>query len=315
MRKYLAKRIFYALVVMWAVATLVFVILRAIPGDPISVMLGAEATPEAVAQLRANLGLDKPLPVQYLFWFRNLLVGDLGHSIITGQRVTILLLESIPRSFSIAIFGLLIGLVLAIPAGIISAVKKYTLADHTGTLLAFLGLSMPNFWLGIILILVFSVELGWFPALGYTPLSEGILPWLQHIFLPSLAIGTQFAAIIMRMTRSAMLEVLNEAYISTARAKGLREWVVILKHALRNALIPVITVIGIAFALLLSGTVVIEDVFAIKGLGRLLVRGIINRDFPVVQGAILVISMIFVFANLFVDILYTYINPKIRYEE
>ncbi|MFQ5828153.1 MAG: ABC transporter permease [Candidatus Methylomirabilia bacterium] len=315
MRTYLVKRIFYAAVVMWAVATLVFVALRAIPGDPISVMLGAEATPEAVAQLRANLGLDKPLPVQYLFWFRSLLVGDFGRSIITGQKVSILLLESAPRSFSIALFGLVIGLVIAIPTGIISAVKKYSVADHVGTSFAFLGLSMPNFWLGIILILLFSVELRWFPALGYVPLSGGVLPWLNHIFLPALAIGTQFSAIIMRMTRSAMLEVLGELYITTARAKGLQERIVVVKHALRNALIPIITVIGIAFALLLAGTVVIEDVFAIKGLGRLLVRGIINRDFPVVQGGILVIAMIFVFANLAVDILYTYINPKIRYEE
>jgi peptide/nickel transport system permease protein len=299
---------------MWGVATLVFFMLRAIPGDPISVMLGAEATPEAVAQLRHNLGLDRPFYVQYVRWFANLLRGDLGRAIVNGEQVTVLLMQAVPRTFSIAVLALIISLVLAIPAGIISAVKKHTFPDHVATMIAFLGLSMPNFWLGIVLILLFAVRLGWFPALGYVPLAEGVWPWLRHLLLPAFTTGTAFAAIITRMTRSTMLEVLNQPYVSTARSKGLHERVVVLKHALRNALIPVITVVGIAFSLLLVGTVVVEDVFAIQGVGRILVRSIINRDFPVVQGAILLISGIFVGMNLLIDILYTYINPKIRFE-
>ncbi len=314
MRTYILKRILYSLLVMWGVATVVFFMLRAIPGDPISVMLGAEATPEAVEQLRRNLGLDKPFYVQYVRWFANPLRGDLGRAILSGERVTVLLLQAAPRTFSIAFLALIISLLLAIPAGIISAVKKHTLPDHLATVVAFLGLSMPNFWLGIVLILFFAVGLGWFPALGYVPLEEGFWPWLRHLLLPAFTTGTAFAAVIARMTRSTMLEVLNEAYISTARSKGLLERVVVLKHALRNALIPVITVIGIAFSLLLVGTVVVEEVFAIQGLGRTLVRSIINRDFPVVQGAILLITGVFVGMMLIIDILYACINPKIRFE-
>ncbi len=314
MRTYFIKRVLSSLLVMWGVATLVFFGLRAIPGDPVSVLLGSEATPEAVEQLRRNLGLDRPLYVQYVRWFANLLRGDLGRGIESGEQVTVLLLQAAPRTFSIALLALFISLMLAIPAGIISAVKKHTFPDHLATVVAFLGLSMPNFWLGIVLILFFAVNLGWFPALGYVPLGEGFWPWLRHLLLPAFTTGTAFAAVIARMTRSTMLEVLDEAYISTARSKGLLERVVVLKHALRNALIPVITVIGIAFSLLLVGTVVVEDVFAIQGLGRTLVRSIINRDFPVVQGAILLITGIFVGMMLLIDILYGYINPKIRFE-
>jgi peptide/nickel transport system permease protein len=314
MRIYLLKRVLAALLVMWGVATLVFFMLRAIPGDPVSVMLGTEATPEAVAQLTRNLGLDRPFYVQYVRWFGNLLRGDLGRSIVDGEQVTVLLIQAAPRTFSIAALALLISLTLAIPAGIISAVKKHTFPDHLATVVAFLGLSMPNFWLGIVLILFFAVNLGWFPALGYVSITEGFWPWIRHLLLPAFTTGTAFAAVIARMTRSTMLEVLNETYISTARSKGLLERVVVLKHALRNALVPVVTVVGIAFSLLLVGTVVVEDVFAIQGLGRTLVRSILNRDFPVVQGAILLITGIFVGMNVLVDVLYAYINPKIRFE-
>ncbi|WP_089942592.1 ABC transporter permease [Candidatus Entotheonella palauensis] len=314
MRTYLLKRVLYSLLVMWGVATLVFFMLRAIPGDPVAVILGEEATPEAMVQLRKNLGLDGPFYVQYARWFARLLRGDLGRSLLAGEQVSVLLWQAAPRTFAIAALALIISLTVAIPAGIISAVKKHTFPDHVATVVAFIGLSMPNFWLGIILILFFSVHLGWFPSMGYVALDEGFWPWLRHLILPAFTTGIAFAAIITRMTRSTMLEVLNETYISTARSKGLLERAVVLKHALRNALIPVITVIGIAFSLLLVGTVVVEDVFAIQGLGRTLVRSIINRDFPVVQGAILLVSGIFVGMNLVVDLLYTYINPKIRFE-
>jgi peptide/nickel transport system permease protein len=314
MKTYIAQRILYALVVMFLAATLVFFMLRAIPGDPVAAMLGAEATPQVVAQLRANLGLDKPFVIQYFYWLRNMAIAEMGVSIQNRQKVATLLVECLPRTLSIAFMALCISLLVALPAGIISAVKRRSLADHSVTILAFIGLSMPNFWLGIMLILFLGVKLSWFPTIGYTPLSSGFAPWFKHIFLPSVAAGVPFAAVICRMTRSSLIEVLDELYIATARAKGLSEKVVVLKHALRNALIPIITVIGIAFSLLLVGVVVIEEVFAIQGMGRLLIRGIINRDFPVVQACILVIACTFVFANLFVDILYTIVNPKIRFE-
>ena len=314
MSRYILKRTLYALIVMWAVATLVFFMLRAVPGDPFRAML-ADVDPEAAEVLRRKFGLDRPVYVQYVLWLGRLIQGDLGNSIY-GSNVPVsqIIREALPRTLALAAFSFSIALVLAISAGIISAVKKYSLLDHTFTFAAFLGLSMPDFWLGILLIIVFAVNLNWLPAIGYVPLSKGFWPWLSHLILPSIAAGTPFAAIIARMTRSAMLEVLKSDYIKVARAKGLREQVVIFRHALKNALIPVVTVMGIAFALLMSGTVIVENVFAIQGLGRVLIQGILNRDYAVVQGAILVVSAIFVFTNLLVDVLYTVIDPRIRYE-
>ena len=215
---------------------------------------------------------------------------------------------------SLAFLSFLLALIIAVPAGLISALKKHSKLDHGVTVVAFLGLSMPDFWLAILLIIVFAAQLQWLPAIGYVPLAEGFWPWFSHLILPSIAVGTPFAAIIARMIRSAMLEVLKADYMQVARSKGLLQVRLIFVHALPNALIPVVTVMGIALALLMAGTVVVENVFAIKGLGRVLIQGILNRDFPVVQGAILVVSAIFVFANLLVDLLYTVIDPRIRYE-
>jgi peptide/nickel transport system permease protein len=315
MTRYIIQRIFYALVVTWAVTTLVFFMLRAVPGDPFAAML-ADVDPAAAEALRAKLGLDQPVYVQYFLWLKHLFQGDMGNSIY-GSNVAVsrIIRESLPRTLSLAGLSFAISLLLAISAGIISAIKKHSFMDHTVTVTAFLGLSMPDFWLGILLIILFAVNLHWLPAIGYAPLSEGFWPWLSHLILPAIAAGTPFSAIVARMTRSAMLEVLKTEYIKVARAKGLDERTVILVHALRNALIPVITVMGIAFALLMSGTVVVENVFAIKGLGRVLIQGILNRDYPVVQGAILVVSVLFVFSNLVVDVLYTVIDPRIRYVE
>jgi peptide/nickel transport system permease protein len=287
--------------------------LRAVPGDPFTAML-ADVDPAAAENLRRKFGLDRPIYVQYFLWFGRLLQGDLGNSIY-GSNVAVsrIIREAFPRTIALASFAFVISLGLAISAGIISAVKKHSWLDHGFTFAAFLGLSMPDFWVGIILIIVFAVKLHWLPAIGYEPLSEGFWPWLSHLILPAIAVGTTFSAIIARMTRSAMLEVLQTEYIKVARAKGLPERTVIFIHALRNALIPVVTVMGIAFALLMSGAVIVENVFAIKGLGRVLIQGILNRDYPVVQGAILVVSIIFVFTNLLVDVLYTIIDPRIRY--
>ena len=313
MTQYLIRRILGAVIVMWAVATLVFFMLRAVPGDPVSAMLFDLGDASAVAQLRAKFGLDQPIYVQYFKWFMLLLHGDLGNSIY-GSRVAVsrIVLEALPRTLSLASLSFLIAVVIAVPAGIISAVRRYSKLDHTVTVIAFLGLSMPDFWVGIVLIIVFASHLQWLPAIGYAPLSQGFWPWLSHLILPAIAVGTAFSAIIARMIRSSMLEVLKTEYVNVARAKGLMKWRVILVHALPNALIPVITVMGIALALLMAGTVVVENVFAIKGLGRVLIGGILNRDYPVVQGAILVVSAIFVFANLIVDVLYTVIDPRIR---
>ncbi|MDQ7849027.1 MAG: ABC transporter permease [Armatimonadota bacterium] len=313
MQEYIVRRILFALLVMWAVATLVFLMMRAIPGDPVRAFVGFEGDPAVVEQVRRNLGLDRPLPVQYLRWLAALGRGDLGNSIWNRQPVTTLLREALPRTLSLALLSFLVAVSLALPAGIVSAVRRYSLADHTLTVAAFLGLAMPDFWVGIVLIIVFSVFLQVLPAFGYEPLSSGLWPWLSHLILPAVATGTSFAAILARMTRSALLEVLREDYVRTARAKGLEERAVILRHALRNALIPVITVMGIALALLLAGAVIAENVFAIRGVGRLLIEAILNRDYPIVQGTILVIAAIFVCMNLVVDLLYAVINPRIRY--
>ena len=313
MTQYLIRRTIGAVLVMWAVATLVFFMLRAVPGDPVAAMLFDVGDASAVAELRAKFGLDQPIYVQYFKWFVLLLQGDLGNSIY-GSRVAVshIVLEALPRTLSLASLSFFIAVVIAVPAGIISAVRRYSRLDHIVTVVAFLGLSMPDFWVGILLIIVFASHLQWLPAIGYEPMSQGFWPWLSHLILPAIAVGTAFSAIIARMIRSSMLEVLKTEYVNVARAKGLLKWRIIMVHALPNALIPVVTILGIALALLMAGTVVVENVFAIKGLGRVLIGGILNRDYPVVQGAILVVSAIFVFANLIVDVLYTVIDPRIR---
>lgn len=299
---------------MFAVATLVFIMLRLVPGDPIAAMLYDAGDTEAIEEIRRSLGLDQPIYIQYGIWLSNALQGDFGNSIY-GSRIEVsrLIKEALPRTLSIASLSFVIAIVIAIPAGLIAATRRNTKADYAVTLVAFIGLSMPDFWLAILLIIVFAANLHWLPAIGYVPLSEGFWPWFSHLILPSIAVGTAFSAIVARMIRSSMLEVLNMDYMRVARSKGLSEMSLIWSHAFPNALIPVVTVIGIAFALLMSGAVVVENVFAIKGIGRLLIQGILNRDYPVVQGSILVVSAIFVFSNLLVDVLYTVIDPRIRY--
>ena len=314
MTKYLIRRFLTSLLVILGVATLVFFLLRAVPGDPLGAML-AEVDPTAAEELRRKLGLDQPVYVQYVLWLGRLLQGDMGNSLY-GSNVSVsrIIGEAAPRTLSLTFLSTIVALAIALPAGILSTLRKSSLVDYFFTFFAFLGLSMPDFWLGVLLIIVFAVNLRWLPAIGYAPLSEGLWPWFSHLLLPAIATGTGFSAIIARMTRSAMLEVLKADYIKVAHAKGLRNQVVILRHALRNALIPVVTVMGIAFALLMSGAVIVENVFAIKGLGRVLIQGILNRDYPLVQGAILLVSTIFVFSNLLVDILYTIIDPRIQYD-
>ncbi len=313
MGHFLLRRFFGAMLVMFVVATLVFFMLRIVPGDPIAAILADAGGQEEVAALRAKLGLDQPVIVQYFKWLVNVLQGDFGSSIYgSRQPVATILLEALPRTLSLALMGFIIALLIGIPAGIISAMRRNTKTDTAVSLFAFLGLSMPDFWLAILLIIVFAANLQWLPAIGYVPMSEGFWLWLKHLILPSIAVGTAFSAIIARMIRSSLLETLRSDYMRTAASKGLTPRALMLDHAFPNAMIPVITVIGIAFALLISGAVVVENVFAIKGLGRVLIEGILNRDYPVVQGAVLVVSAFFVFSNMLVDLLYGVIDPRIR---
>ncbi len=302
------------MVVIWAVATLVFFMLRAVPGDPFLAMM-RDSDPAAAAQLRQDFGLDLPVFLQYFKYLGQIIQGNLGTSIY-GSRIAVVRIvsEAFPRTMSLALLSFALATIIAIPAGLISALKKHSKLDHTVTLIAFLGLSMPDFWLAILLIIVFAANLHWLPAIGYVPLAQGFWPWFSHLIMPSIAVGAPFAAIIARMVRSSMLEVLKTDYMRVAASKGLPRARLILSHAFPNALIPVVTVMGIAFALLMAGTVVVENVFAIKGLGRVLIIGILNRDYPVVQGAILAVSVIFVVSNLLVDVLYSVIDPRIRYD-
>jgi peptide/nickel transport system permease protein len=289
--------------------------MRAIPGDPVIQMLGPEYTPEAADALRHKLGLDEPVPIQYVRWMGDALRGDFGSSITGAESVSSAILSGLPKTMSIAFLSFVIATAIAIPAGVLAALKRNSFADFAVSLFAFLGVSMPSFWFGIILILIFAVNLGWLPSLGYASVSDdGLVEWFKHLVLPSLAIGAGYAAILMRFVRAGLLEAMSSDYVRTARAKGLMEKRVVIAHGLRNSLIPVVTVAGIQVALLLSGTVVIETVFAIRGIGRLLVGAIFDKDFPMVQGTILVVAVIFVFANLVVDILYTFLDPRIKYD-
>jgi peptide/nickel transport system permease protein len=313
MRKYIAKRVVHAGVIMWLVATTVFFGLRSIPGGPIQAMLGQEATPKAVAALREQLGLNRPLHVQYVDWMTDLLVLDFGQSINSGQEVSTLIAQAGPRTFSIALVAILVGLLVAIPTGIVSATRRNESVDYAATVSAFLGISMPAFFVGILLALVFGVWFDLLPVFGYTPLSEGFVPWLKSVILPGIAVGLPYAAVVMRMMRSSLLEVLNRPYMQTARAKGVSPRVRLFKHALQNALIPVVTVAGIQLALILVGSVTVELVFGIQGLGRLLVESMLDRDYAVTQAVILIVAAVMVFSNLVVDLAYTVIDPRIRY--
>jgi peptide/nickel transport system permease protein len=311
---YIIRRLIHSVFIIWGCATLVFFMIRLIPGDPVVQMLGPEYTPEAADALRAKLGLDEPIYTQYVKWFGNVLTGDLGQSIGSGEKVTDAVKTGLPKTLSLAFLSFLIAVLIAVPTGIIAALKRNTWVDYLASLVAFVGVSMPSFWFGIILILIFSVNLRWLPAIGYSEIAEdGVVEWLRRLILPSLAIGMGYAAILMRFVRAGLLEVLSSDYVRTARAKGVNERGVIIRHALRNALVPVVTIAGIQLALLLSGTVVVETVFAIRGIGRILVGAIFDRDYPTVQGLILLIAVIFVLANLVVDIVYTILDPRIKY--
>jgi peptide/nickel transport system permease protein len=313
MRQYILKRVAHAVFIMWLVATTVFFGLRAIPGGPVATMLGQEATPDAKRALREQLGLNDPWYVQYVDWMVDLATFNFGQSLTSSQAVSDLVLQAAPRTLSVGIVAVVVGLSVAIPAGIVSATRKREPVDYVATIVAFLGLSMPAFFVGILLALVFGVWLDLLPVFGYVPISEGVVPWFESILLPGLAVGLPYGAVVMRMMRSSLLEVLDEPYMKTALAKGVNSRVRLYKHALQNALIPVVTVAGIQLALVLVGSVTVELVFGIQGLGRLLVDSMLDRNYPVTQVVILLVSAVLVFTNLAVDLAYTAIDPRIGY--
>ncbi|AWC23178.1 Glutathione transport system permease protein GsiC [Aminobacter sp. MSH1] len=313
MTRYVLQRLFGMLTVMFTVVTIVFVIVRVAPGDPAAVMLGPDATPADIEVLRVRLGLDQPLPIQYVYFLAQLARGDLGHSIFLDMPVASALLDRAEPTFFLTIFAILIASAIALPVGIMSAYKRGSFFDQAVTTLTMLAASIPSFWLGLILIQVFAVSFGWFPVAGYGGPDASFLTRMSHLVLPAVALGVVSSALITRFTRASMLDVLNDDYVRTARSKGMGEFRVIMKHAFKNALIPVLTVIGLTAALLVSGAVVTETVFSLPGVGNLVVSAVLRRDYPVIQGALLVIAAIYVLINFGIDLLYLMIDPRVRY--
>ncbi|MGI6035403.1 MAG: nickel ABC transporter permease [Limnochordia bacterium] len=310
---YIIRRVLGLIPVLILVAVVSFLLIHIIPGDPAAVMLGTDATPQEVEKLREDLGLNEPLHVQFYRWISRVLRGDLGDSFFMGRPVTVALLERLPATILLAVAALFFAVLIGVPAGIIAAVKQNSITDQLVMIIALIGVSLPSFWIGLNLILIFSVNFRWLPSGGYVPLTENFIDGLRCLLMPAFALGFMQAALIARMTRSSMLEVLRQDYIRTARSKGLAEQVVVGLHALKNAMIPILTVIGTAFGVLLGGAVIVETVFAYPGIGRLVVAAVQRRDYPVIQGALLLISSIYVLVNLLVDILYTLIDPRIKY--
>jgi peptide/nickel transport system permease protein len=312
---FVIRRLIQIIPVVFGVSVVVFGLLKLVPGDIASTLLGAEAQPAEVAALRARLGLDQPLIVQYLLWLTRALQGDLGVSLETGVPVTVLVMDRLRNSLILVTTAMFLATVVGILVGVVSALRPRSIFDRAGMLFVLFGNSVPAFWLGILLILVFSLELRWFPVSGMYSIrgDRGILDLLHHLVLPSVTLGVLSMAIVARITRSGMIEVLQQDYIRTATAKGLRPVRVVMVHALRNSLLPVVTVVGLQFGYSLGGAVLTETVFAWPGLGYQLFRAIASRDLPIVQGSLLIIATAFVLINAFVDVLYSWIDPRIRY--
>ena len=315
MGRYLVKRIVSLFPVLLVVAVVDFIIIHLTPGDPAAVILGSQATEEELANLREQLGLNLPIYVQFGKWIAGVLQGDLGWSIFMDMPVTQAIWEHAGPTISLTLLAETIAILFAIPLGVMAANRRGSWMDQSFMMLALLGISLPSFWIGLNLILLFAVQLNWLPAAGYQPLSSGILNHLKYLILPAISLGIMQGALIARMTRSSMLEVLNQNYIRTAEAKGLKLRIVTYKHALRNAFIPILTVIGLSFATLIGGAVVTETVFNIPGIGKLIVNSVLRRDYEVIQGTVLVIAAAYVLINLIVDLLYAYIDPRVRYDK
>jgi ABC-type dipeptide/oligopeptide/nickel transport system permease component len=306
MTRFVLRRLLLTVPVLFGVGTLVFSLIHLVPGDPVMAMLGESASPVDVADMRTRLGLDRPLLVQYASFMGGALHGDLGRSLRTSQPVTSAIAERMPATLELAVAAMTVAVLIAIPLGILAAVRAGTRVDHAATTLALVGISMPNFWLGPLLAIVFAVELGWLPVSGRGTLA--------HLVLPAVTLGASLAAIVARMTRASMLEELRELYVLAARARGVSAARTVLRHAFRNSLIPIVTVLGLQFGSVLTGAIITETIFAWPGVGRLLVQSITARDYPAVQGCILLIAVTYVSVNLFVDVLYGVLDPRIRYE-
>ncbi len=311
--RYLLQRFVFAIGVIFGVTLAVFMIVQLIPGDPARVSLGMQATEENVEIRRERMGLNRPVAEQYISWVTNAARGDFGDSLITGQSVSDQLVQRLPATLQLAGFALVIGMAIAFPLGIVSALRPNSLVDFFASIVSQVGVAIPDFWLSILLVLLFSQTLGWLPPSGYTPITEDFGDWLSHMILPALTAGLISASIQTRFIRSAMLEVLSENYIKTARAKGLSQRVVISRHALRNALITIVTILGLQVTALLSAVVVIEIVFNLPGLGRLALDAVLDRDYTLLQGAVFIIAFLVTVINLLIDLTYYFLDPRIEY--
>lgn len=313
MLTFMAKRILAVIPVMAVVSVAVFLLLRLSPGDPALVIAGENADAAAVERVRAALGLDQPLPIQFLIWIKDILSGDLGTSVFSNMPVTELIRQRMEPTLSLAVTTMAFAVLVAVPLGTIAGATAGSWLDRVLMIVSVIGFSMPGFVLGYCFIYLFSLQLGWVPVQGFVSISEGLLPFLRTIALPTLTLGLAYMALIARITRASVLEMIGEDFIRTARAKGLAERLVVTRHALRNAAIPILTVIGIGVALLIGGVVITETVFNIPGIGRLVVDAILKRDYPVIQGVILLFSGIYVLINLAIDIGYALLDPRVRY--
>lgn len=313
MFQYIMRRLVLTIPVLLVVGIVVFTLVHLTPGDPAAVALGPDATGAEVDRLREQLGLNEPLYIQFLLWFGDVLRFDLGQSIFLDMSVTQALLDRAQPTMLLTLYALFVAIVIGVPAGVIGALKENTIIDRVLVMFAISGAALPVFVLGILLILLFPVQIGVLAVGGYTPIQDDLWDHVRRMILPSFALGFASAGLLARLVRSSMLDVMNEDYIRTARAKGLSMQAVVIRHSLRNALIPAVTVIGYLVGTLLGGAVVTETVFTIPGMGRLVVQSVLRRDYPVIQGAVMLIAAFYVFANLFVDILYVYIDPRIRY--
>ncbi|HEY3148247.1 MAG TPA: ABC transporter permease [Dongiaceae bacterium] len=313
MVSYIVRRVLSTLPVMGIVALFVFSLLYIAPGDPAAVIAGDQASPADVERIRQGLGLDRPFLVQFGTWLWHILHGDLGTSIFTNLPVSAMIAQRIEPTFSLMAITLVLTILVAVPLGVVAAWKAGSWVDRTIMAFAVFAFSLPVFVVGYVLAYVFALQFEWLPVQGYTPLAAGLWPWLQNLILPALALGSVYIALIARITRASMLEVLQQDYVRTARAKGLGQRNILFVHALKNAAVPIVTVIGIGIALLIGGAVVTESVFAIPGLGRLTIDAILRRDYPVIQGIVLLFSFLYVLVNLMVDVTYTLVDPRIRY--
>jgi len=312
MTAFIIRRFLILIPTFLGITLVVFAAMKLIPGDPIIALLQDSYTEELAAELRVQLGLDRPLPVQYAIWLRDLFSGNWGTSIISRQPVLDEILQRLPITIELLILALFFALVIAIPIGIISAVKRNTMIDYSAMTFAMLGISLPEFFLGALLLIFFSLGLQWLPATGYVPFFEDPAENLRHLLLPALTLGMTRAALIARLMRNSMLEVIRQDYIDTARAKGLSEFIVINKHALKNALIPTVTVVGLQIGYLIGGAIIVESLFAIPGIGSFGIDGILQRDYPMVQAFSVVAASGFIFTNFVVDVVYTFLDPRIR---